>query len=102
MFVLAPGWCVGVSGRALVAVRDNQIAARRSGVDLAATRRGVRDQRRIRRRRRLDVHDRGRLRRAGVVHARAVVRVPGRDRGRRAGDVAGAVFGALFIEFVPV
>ena len=84
MFVLAAGIVRGRVGRALVAMRDNQIAAQ----DVRRRPRGVqdarvRDQRRLRRRGRLDVRDRDRLRRARVVRLGAVVHVPGRDRRRR-------------------
>jgi branched-chain amino acid transport system permease protein len=103
MFVLAAGIVRGRVGRALVAVRDNQIAARTFGVDLAAYKTrafaisaayaGV----------------------AGAMFAIAIGFVAPESFGLALSfsflaaivvgglaTVSGAIFGALFIEFVPV
>ena len=103
MFVLAAGIVRGKVGRALVAVRDNQIAARTFGVDLAAYKTrafaisaayaGV----------------------AGAMFAISIGFVAPESFGLALSfsflaaivvgglaTVSGAIFGALFIEFVPV
>jgi branched-chain amino acid transport system permease protein len=103
MFVLAAGMVRGKVGRALVAVRDNQIAARTFGVDLAAYKTrafavsaayaGV----------------------GGAMFAISIGFIAPESFGLALSfsflaaivvgglaTVSGAIFGALFIEFVPV
>jgi hypothetical protein len=95
------GTCCGRVGRAMVAIRDHPIAADAMGVNSALFKTLTFGVVRLYRRRRRARGDRGAVRGARQLYRRAVDQLPGGHRRRGVASISGALYGALFIQFVP-